>query len=227
MSKGKGGGGSGGRGRWSAKVAGGGGAVSVEMETGASMDRWVNRTFAGDPPTPSSFRNAFSIIGVNTHLEVSTSVSGLNVRFRLNDAATGGLLGTGTRRIVQDKMATRGAKPRLSVIHDDFYLQSGAQGRGIGSRLLAKAERSYKSWGVHEIRIPRAAEVGRYAWAKAGFRPTNMGPIRSAWKTHLSKAGKPTAGADRATMRQIVRHSEGKRFLTGPNAPAYAATKKL
>lgn len=56
----------------------------------------------------------------------------------------------------------------LVVDHTQFNLNEGAQGTGLSSRWLRQAEQTYRDAGVSQIQLS-TADVGGYAWAKAGF----------------------------------------------------------
>lgn len=214
MSKGKGGGGHGKK-----TGGGGGGAFTEEMdkagiETTVSKfaDKQADRLFAGKVPTAAELKEAFSVPGVNTQLKVRMTPSG-GMRVEIWGAG------------VMGERNFRRTEKGLVATHDSFYLQQHLQGKGTGSKLLAAQEAAYKRWGVKEIRIPRAAEVGRYFWAKKGFKAENMPAMRASWKAHLKAAGKSTKGADRASMKQIASHPEGKKFLM--RVEPYSAAKAL
>ena len=80
----------------------------------------------------------------------------MEVLFDIIDAA-GRHAGSGMR-----KFGNYYPDGKLRAVHDHLYLQPWAQGQGIGGRLMANAREVYPELGVSGIRIPRAAEVGRF-----------------------------------------------------------------
>lgn len=60
----------------------------------------------------------------------------------------------------------------LIVKHESFKVTSSAQGGGVAKKLLKSSMALYRELGVKRVELEANINVGGYAWAKYGFRPT-------------------------------------------------------
>jgi hypothetical protein len=58
----------------------------------------------------------------------------------------------------------------LSVTHDILVIDTDHQGKGLADAFNAEAVAKYQEYGVRDIKLHAAMNVGGYAWARQGFR---------------------------------------------------------
>jgi GNAT superfamily N-acetyltransferase len=95
-------------------------------------------------------------------LVVRGGVSGLVLAYsaRLLDRATGERLGWEARRMFLD----------LGIAaHSELQLERDKRGHGYARSLLQAAVASYDRWGVKQITLKAARDLGRWYWAHVGF----------------------------------------------------------
>jgi len=61
---------------------------------------------------------------------------------------------------------------KLRVFHDQFFMDEGHQGGGVGKAVFNAQIDAYEKLGVDKVELT-AAKVGKYVWSKAGFEWTN------------------------------------------------------
>ena len=57
------------------------------------------------------------------------------------------------------------------IDHDHFYIESAAQGQGLGRIFLANSMEIYQKMGIKKISVLAASDAGAYVWARFGFTP--------------------------------------------------------
>lgn len=88
------------------------------------------------------------------------------------------------------RSVTTSADGTPRVQHVSFTLDEPVRSGGFSSRWLQQAENQYRDAGIKEIGL-NAANVGAYAWAKAGFEfdnPFSATPIAERFRTALNAA---------------------------------------
>ncbi len=196
--------------------------VSVEG-TPEWAARAVKNTFGDAAPSASKLRQLFDVPeGFRTELRVVPQDRSVEVWFDIF-SDQGGIAGSGMR-----KFGNFYDDGQLRAIHDHLYLQPAAQGQGIGSRLMANAREIYPELGVTKIRIPRASEIGRYAWARQGAEldPGDLAAMRGKFRDFAFSRGEFVDEAN-MSLKDIADHPLGKEFLTGTEAPKYEASIAL
>lgn len=97
---------------------------------------------------------------------------------RINTSGTGYDL-----RMVRQFTFERGRK---TVDHSFFELSAAMQNRGIGRRVLRQQFNAYQRLGVQRVELLANIDVGSYAWARYGFRPTSTADFVSTVRGRLN-----------------------------------------
>jgi GNAT superfamily N-acetyltransferase len=132
------------------------------------------------------------------------------------------------------------------VVHQSFFLDSGAQGKGIGTALHERSFALYRKMGMAEVNLMANGDVGRYAWALQGFDfadAEGIGAMKDELRAYLKKEyGYFSAAADDKAVGAAIdsmRHSWdvarlqvdgaklGKEFMLSTSGPHWAGTLKL
>lgn len=93
------------------------------------------------------------------------TVHGKLVNPDLRDEDGRPVVGTFTRQIRYDQNTGE-----ITVQHESLGINAHAQGRGIGNEFVEASLRAYDQAGISEITVHAAGTVGRYNWARQGFR---------------------------------------------------------
>lgn len=73
------------------------------------------------------------------------------------------------------------------VYHDTLFIDTDVQGRGIAKAFTEHTEAHYKAQGITHVSLEAGAEIGGYAWARAGFNfldgkvPASIVRIAETW----------------------------------------------
>lgn len=195
-------------------------SAGIDVEGDAEFAaRSAKQLFGEAAPSAEKMKQLFELPeGYTAKVRVAPGYKSAEVWFDITGPA-GGHAGSGMR-----KFARYYDDGQLRVIHDHLYLQPGAQGKGIGSRLMANAKTVYPELGVSGVRIPRAAEVGRYAWARQGaeLSPGDLREMQGEF-LHFAMFKGEFVDTTEMTLKDIADHPLGKEFLT-TSAPKYDAT---
>jgi hypothetical protein len=68
---------------------------------------------------------------------------------------------------------------KKAIHHDIFELDEAFRGRGFGSAWNKQMFSEYKKLGVERVNLLANMEIGGYAWARQGFRPTK--PVETSY----------------------------------------------
>lgn len=108
--------------------------------------------------------------------------------------------------------------------HDTFFLTDKAQGKGLGTKVLAQATKSYAQLGVKKISL-EATMAGRYVWPKMGFRASasDMREYRDGFTSFLRAQGieppKRIHSLNQIARTEVNGRKLGKEYLLSRNAP--------
>lgn len=118
---------------------------------------------------------------------------------------------------------------RLIAKTDNLLLEHAFQGQGVGAQMARNMEASYRQLGVSEVRL-RAAQVGRYVWAKQGYEwsASTGHEMHEAFGRWLAKNGHDASEASIALRgaKALASSPRGKAFLLS-DAPNWVGTKRL
>lgn len=92
------------------------------------------------------------------------------------------------------------------VHHSDMVLGRGVQGQGFATRQMLHIVGSYKEHGVERMTIHANADVGGYAWARAGFKFEHSG----ARATVADHARRQSRKYDPGVQQEIERVSSNR-----------------
>lgn len=121
------------------------------------------------------------------------------------------------------------AKGEKSMHLQNFIIQDGHQGKGIGEKVMRQTVGSMREQGMSHISLDAHA-IGRYTWSSFGFTPSNPAMVERALTSHLTEktglskeAAAKVASAVTSKPGDLARlHIDGKHvgkefLLAGPN----------
>lgn len=93
-----------------------------------------------------------------------------------------------------------------TVHHSEMVLEPGVQGQGFATRQMVHVVDAYRSAGVRKMTLTANADVGGYAWARAGFSFDDSQIFSSMYRESIVKKARNAARrADPATRLEIRR----------------------
>ncbi len=120
----------------------------------------------------------------------------------------------------------------------NFFINDGHQGQGIGETVMRQTVRGMQEQGMDHISLDAHA-IGRYTWSSFGFSPTNPDMMSRALVNHLTtkegldvEPAKKIADAVVTTPGDLARlHIDGKHvgkeFLLGAGSPNWKGRLSL
>jgi len=98
------------------------------------------------------------------------------------------------------------------VEHSYFVIKPGSQGKNVAKEILSNSMTAYADMGVETVILSANMEVGGYAWAKYGFKPTDKEwkSAKTSFSTNLDRIAqkslfdfnKPSAGVQ--ALRNLI-----------------------
>ncbi len=138
---------------------------------------------------------------------------------------SGGRYGSALRvHVAGDDFFSQRTFHKGQASHDQLFINDGAQGKGLGTKMLARATQSYSELGIKSVTLSAAAK-GRYVWPKMGFRvdARDMKEYRAGFTKFLKDQGAPLPKRI-YSVNQIARttfngRQLGKEYLLSKDAP--------
>jgi hypothetical protein len=96
---------------------------------------------------------------------------------------------TGSKGTIIKRRFVRYSENNLSVFH--AYFKAGASGNRSGTSVLRNSMWLYKKLNVKQIKVYANIDVGGYAWARFGFKPSNWRGIASSLKSKVANTNLP------------------------------------
>lgn len=141
---------------------------------------------------------------------------------------------SGSKGTVIKRRFSRDSENNLCVYH--AYFKAGTSGRRSGTNVLKNSMWLYKRLNVKKISLNANIDVGGYAWARFGFKPSNWSALANTLKagvrnTHLPEEVQVSVihAIDNGTADTVWRISDmefngskiGKQLLMGTNWSGY------